>query len=502
MAKQVLNQLKQKLTELSYLNSANALLQWDQEVHMPDQAVEARSKTSSNLSKLIHEKLLSDEFEQLIEPAKEMLDQAQLEDEDAAIVREAYREYEREKKLPAEFVEELSETTSKAQKAWKQAKQDQDFEKFQPHLEKIVELKRKEADLVGYEGSPYNALLDIYEPYLTIEKLEPVLAQLKDFLIPFLERIQSSETTIDDSLVNQKFPIDAQKEFSTEIIEALGFDLEQGVLGESVHPFTLSLHPTDVRFTSKFDEDNLLMSIGSSIHEAGHALYEQGLPAENFGTPLGEAVSLGIHESQSRIWELMVGQSKEFWQHFYPKLKNKFPDKLDGTDYSDFYPIVNKVEPGLIRVTADEVTYNLHIILRYELERGLIEGDIEVEQLPSLWDKKMEEYLGVEVPNVAEGVLQDVHWSFGNIGYFPTYTLGTLYAAQFFSQAEAEIDDLEGKIAQGKFDQFRSWLRENIHIHGKYYKPNQLAQEVTGEELNPDYFIDYLENKYSDLYNF
>ncbi|MFB6226314.1 MAG: carboxypeptidase M32 [Candidatus Paceibacteria bacterium] len=501
MEEERLQELKSKLSELAYLNSANTLLHWDQEVHMPDSAVDARSKASSNLSKLIHQKFTSEEFEQLVQEAKQALDQGELSDEEEAIVREVSREFKREQKLSSEFVEQLTEVTSQAQEAWKQAKQEQDFSIFQPHLEKIIKLKRKEADLVGYEDSPYDALLDTFEPYMITSELESVFSELKDFLVPFLERIQRSETEIEDGLLDQKFSIEQQKEFSTEVIQEMGFELQRGVVEESVHPFTLSLHPSDVRFTSKFKEDDLQMSILSTIHEAGHALYEQGLPAENFGTPLAEAVSVGIHESQSRIWELMVGSSSEFWQYFYPKLEEKFPEQLEDYTYQDFYKAINKVEPGLIRVKADEVTYNLHIILRFELEKALIEQEIEVEQMPELWNQKMEDYLGIEVPNDSAGVLQDIHWSLGNIGYFPTYALGTVYAAQFYSTAQEKIDNLDDKISNGDFEGFRSWLRENIHIHGKYYKPKQLAKQASGEKLNPQHFIDYLKDKYSRLYN-
>jgi carboxypeptidase Taq len=501
MKQEKLDKLKQKLTELSYLNSANALLHWDQEVNMPRGATEARSKTSSNLSKLIHEKILSDNFSELIESTKEALDENKLNDKDAAIVREAYREYKREAKLPADFVEELTKTTSKAKEAWKEAREKRDFSIFQPHLEQIVELKREEADLVGYEGTPYNALLDVYEPYFSSEKLDSILEQLKDFLVPFLERIQNSEVSIDSEFTKQEFSVDKQKNFCSKVVKTMGFDKEQGLLDESVHPFTIGLHPTDVRLTSRFNSDELLKSITASIHEAGHALYEQGLPEKKFGTPLAEPASVGIHESQSRIWELKIGQSKEFWQHFYPKLQDIFSDKLSEFNQQDFYEAVNKVQPNPIRVGSDEVSYHLHIILRYELERALIEDKIEVKDLPELWNEKMQDYLGVEVDNISEGVLQDIHWSQGNFGYFPTYTLGSVYGSQFFHQAKQNITSLKEKIAEGKFGQFRTWLRDNIHSHGKYYKPNELVKEVTGEGLDPDYLINYLKQKYSNLYN-
>lgn len=501
MKEEQLQKLKNKLSELAYLNSANSLLHWDQEVHMPDSAVEARSKASSNLSKLIHEKFTSEEFEQLVKEANKSMEEDKLTDEEEAIVREVCREFKREKKLSSKFVEELTEVTSQAQEAWKQAKQEQDFSVFQPHLEKIIELKRKEAELVGYDDSPYDALLDTYEPYMKTSELESVFSELKDFLVPFLEQIQQSEAEIEDGLLDQEFPIEKQKEFSTEVIQEMGFDLDKGVVEESVHPFTLSLHPSDVRFTSKFQRDDLQMSILSTIHEAGHALYEQGLPAENFGTPLAEAASVGIHESQSRIWELMVGSSSEFWQNFYPKLQEKFSGQLEDYTYQDFYKAINKVEPGLIRVKADEVTYNLHIILRFELEKALIEEEIEVDQLPELWNQKIKDYLGIEVPSVSAGVLQDIHWSLGNIGYFPTYALGTVYAAQFYKTAQDEIENLDKKITNGNFKEFRGWLRENIHIHGKYYKPKQLTKQASGEELNCQHFISYLKYKYSKLYD-
>jgi carboxypeptidase Taq len=500
MKEEKLNQLKEKLTTLSHLNSTQQLLHWDQQVHMPKQATKARSKITSTLSKLNHEQILADDFAKLIEEAKTALDKDKLNDRDAAIVREAYREYDREKKLPSDFVEELSSTTSKAHEKWVQAKEEEDYSIFEPVLKKIVELKQKEAKLVGFEDSPYDALLDVYEPYLTTEEIEPLFEDLKNFLVPFLEKIKKSNKEIDRTILEGKYPKEKQKKFNKKLLKQIGFDFDQGVLAESTHPFTVSFHPTDVRLTTRYREDDILKSIFPSIHEGGHALYEQGLKNEDFGTPLGESSSFGIHESQSRIWELMIGSSKPFWKYFYPKLQEEFEDQFSDITLQEFYEAINKVEPSFIRVAADEVTYNLHIIIRFELEKALIEGEITVSELPSLWNQKMKEYLGIEPDRPSQGVLQDIHWSNGLFGYFPTYTLGTLYAAQFFAQAKKEIEGLEEKIAQGEFQQLLEWLRDNIHTYGKYYKPEDLVEHITGERLNSDHFIDYIKQKYSDIY--
>jgi len=411
------------------------------------------------------------------------------------------REFEREKKLPVEFVKELSHICSRAQNVWAEARKKSDFKIFLPYLKRIVELKRKEAKIVGFKKNPYDALLDAYEPYMTTEEVAIIFEDLKKFLVLFLKKIQKSKVKINPKILEGNFPTNKQLDFDKLVAEKIGFDFQAGRLDASTHPFTTGFNSQDVRMTTRYKKEDLLYSLMSTIHESGHAIYEQGILAENFGTPLGESISLGIHESQSRVWENMVGRGKSFWEYFFPKLQEKFPKPFSKIKFIDFYKAINNVVPSLIRTEADEVTYSLHIIMRFEIEKELLDGSVEVEDLPKIWNDKVKEYFGITVPNEALGVLQDVHWSGGMLGYFPTYALGNLYAAQFFQTAVRDIEDLEGKFSKGQFGQFREWLKENIHIHGKMYSAKDLVEKVSGEKLNSKYFEEYIEKKYSEIYN-
>lgn len=496
----IISDLKEKLLELYHLSSTLAILNWDQEVFMPPKGAALRAAAISNLAGILHEKFVSKDFAGLLENAKELLDGGKLADEETAIVRELWREYERQKKLPVKFVKEMAQVCSEGHNIWIKAKEKSDFKIFLPQLKKIVELKRKEAELVGYKKSPYDALLDTYEPYASADEISIILSELKDFLVPFLEKIKKTKVKIDPKILEGDYPTSKQKKFNCEVARKMEFDFEAGRLDTSVHPFSTGFHPQDVRMTTRYRKHDLFDSLFGVIHETGHSLYEQGLDPKNFGTPLGEAISLGIHESQSRMWENNVARSKNFWKYFFPKLQSQFSEPFAKIKFDDFFRAVNFVQPSSVRVEADEVTYNLHIILRFEIEKELIEGAIEVEDLPKIWNAKMKEYLGVDVKNDSEGVLQDVHWSGGGIGYFPTYSLGNLYAAQFWSAAKKEILNLEKEIEAGEFGHLLEWLRKNIHIHGKMFSADGLVREVTGEPLTSRYFIDYLKEKYGEIY--
>ncbi|KKP68738.1 MAG: carboxypeptidase Taq [Candidatus Moranbacteria bacterium GW2011_GWE1_35_17] len=500
MKQSLMEKFKKELLEISYLGSAVAVLHWDQEVNMPEKGNDLRAKIIGNLVGELHDKFTSSNFEKLLLELNKKFDAGKLNDEDSCIVRETWREFSREKKLPLNFVKDLAETTSKAQMIWSQARVKNDFKLFLPELKKIVELKRKEAKLIGYKGSPYNALLDTYEPYMGVEEIEMIFSELKDFLIPFLAKIKKSKVKINSSILKGNFPIEKQIEFNKSVAGKLGFDFGSGRLDKSTHPFSIGFNPQDVRITTRYKKDDLLYSVNSTIHETGHALYEQGIPTEGFGTPLGESISLGIHESQSRMWENILGKSEIFWQYFYPKLQKEFPGQFGKIKFEHFYQAINTVKSSLIRTEADEVTYNLHIILRFEIEKDLIEGSIAVEDLPQIWNDKFREYFGIKVPSDAMGALQDVHWSGGMIGYFPTYTLGNLYSAQFYETAKRDILNLEKEIKKGHFEHLLNWLRKNIHIHGKLFSAEELVEKVTGEKLTSKYFIDYLEKKYSEIY--
>ncbi len=492
-------ELKKQLLDLAYLSSATALLHWDLETKMPPRAAAARGAEIALLAGLIHEKFVSPEFEALVTGLMAEAEAGKLSEEDARIVRETFRDFSREKKLPKAFVEELARVTSEAHYVWVEARKKADFAHFLPMLSRIIALKRKEADLIGYKDSPYDALLDGFEKGSTIKKLSPMFDELKQFLAPFIKKLMQAPTQPRPELLNGRFDQEKQGAFGLAVVKKMGYDLDAGRIDESAHPFTIGLHPLDVRITTHFHDDNL-SSLSSTVHEAGHALYDQGLDARYFGTPLGEALSLGIHESQSRLWENIIGKGLPFWKYWYPRLQETFPKPFAAIALEDFYRAKNAVQLSLIRIEADEVTYNLHIVIRFEIEKALIEGSLAPEQLPNVWNEKVKQYLGITVPNDAVGVLQDVHWSQGMFGYFPTYTLGNLYSAQFYATAKRDLPRLEDEIAKGEYGHLLDWLRKNIHRHGRRYDQDELVKRVTGEALTARYFIDYLKAKYEAIY--
>ena len=502
MAKNIsIETLKNRLREIAYFTSISAILHWDQEVHMPKKAIEYRAKTMAEISAIIHQKFTALDHDKLLTNLKNEIPEGKYSDEEESLILECWRDYSLETKLPEDHVRAVSELSSKAHHYWIEARKQSDFSLFLPCLEKTIALQKKTAEYLGYEKSPYDALLDIYEPGMTTEKALVILNDVKDFLVPFLAKIKKSKIKIDSKKLFGKFPIDEQIVFNRFVAEKLGYDLDAGKIDASTHPFTITFHQTDVRITTRYKTEDVLYSLGSTIHETGHALYEQGLIGNDFGTPLGQAISLGIHESQSRMWENNIGKSLEFWKYFYPKLQKAFPVPYKKVPLQEFYSIINKVTPSLIRTEADEVTYNLHIILRFEIEKELIEGTLLAKDAPKVWNEKMKKYFGVTVPNDRLGILQDVHWSGGSFGYFPTYSFGNLYSAQFYAAMLKDIPDLTIRFAKGDFVAAREWLRKKIHVHGKRYTASELVLEVTGEPLSSKYFQDYLTEKYSKIYN-
>lgn len=502
-----LEPLTTKLLEIQRINSAAAVLSWDQETYMPAGGGEARAEQIAVLQGIAHEKLVSSDVQALlsqwVDPATgQAAEQTgdSWDEPSRSLLREIWRDFSRAKKLPLDFVVTLSRECSLAQQVWVEARAQNKFSMFLPNLRTVLDLKREEAQYLGYEASPYNALLDVYEPGATIAELQPVFATLKARLVPLLKKITESRVQIDDSILHHSYDQTRQLEFGRLVLTAMGYDFKRGRLDLSAHPFTTSFHPTDVRVTTRVHEQELQSCLFSCIHEGGHGLYDQGLDQQHFGTPLGDSVSLGIHESQSRLWENCVGRSRPFWSFFYPVLQQTFHEQLRGVDVEQFYAAINHVKPSLIRVEADELTYNLHIMLRFEIEQDLIEGKTQPNDLPAIWNRKMEEYLGLVPPTDAEGVLQDVHWSFGSFGYFPTYTLGNLYSVQFFEQAKLEIPHLEEEIAAGQLMSLRRWLEQKIHRWGRMFTPAHLAERVTGSTINPEPFLQYVEKKYGELY--
>ena len=498
-----LEPLTTRLLEIRRIQSAAAVLSWDQETYMPAGGGAARAEQIATLEGLAHHRLVSAEIETLL---TEWIDPATGQAADSwdepsrSLLRETWRDFSRAKKLPSDFVIRLSRECSLAQQAWVTAREESRFSKFLPSLKIILDLKRDEARYLGYRNSPYDALLDTYEPGATIAQLAPLFTQLRERLVPLLRRVQASHVTIDDRCLHQSFDQSKQVEFGRLVLTAMGYDFERGRLDLSAHPFTTSFHPTDVRVTTRVFEKDLPSCLFSCIHEGGHGLYDQGLDPRYYGSPLRESVSLGFHESQSRLWENCVGRSRAFWHCFYPMLQHTFPQQLADVPLDRFYAAINRATPSLIRVEADELTYNLHIMLRVEIEQALIEGRAEPDDLPGLWNEKMQSYLGIVPERDAEGVLQDVHWSMGAFGYFPTYTLGNLYSVQFFEQATLELPQLEEEMRAGHLLPLRRWLEQKIHRWGRMFTPDHLARRVTGSGVNPEPFLRYLETKYAELY--
>ena len=480
--------------ELADLTHAQDVLSWDQEVCMPPKGTGPRARAQGTLAGIRHERLTATELVGLVAD----LSAGDLTGDEAVNVRQLQRDQDRARKIPKALVVEMSETEALAHEAWVEARRTSTFETFRPWLQKIVEQKRQVCEAVGYTGSIYNALFDEYEPFGRVETLEPVLAELRQRLVPLVAAIRDSGRAR-ETVFAQDFDIAGQEAFGRRIITELGFDMDAGRLDVAVHPFCSGSSPNDVRLTTRYSADLMTMSLFGTIHETGHGLYEQGLPGAE-GMPVGSAISLGIHESQSRLWENMVGRSREFWVHYLPLLAEQFPEQLAGVDVDRVYAAVNEVEASLIRVEADEVTYNLHILLRFELEKALMDGDVAVADLPGEWNDRMEAYLGIRPDNDADGVLQDIHWSMGGIGYFPTYTLGNLYGAQFYHKASADLGDLPGQIAAGNLTDLLGWLRTNIHSVGQRRTAEELLHDVTGESLRVDYLMDYLEGKFKPLY--
>ena len=521
-----LDELKTHLGRISDLRAAAEVLEWDQETYMPDGAAEARAQQISTLREAAHTAFTSDEIGRLLEDleGENIGDPGSNNDTDAGgatgaesgaarrgstrtdsnsfrarLVQVTRRDYERARRLPGDLVAELARSVSRAKQAWKKAREADDFSRFAPHLERLLELTRKKADAYGYDEHPYDALLEEYEPDMRTSAVTEIFRDLRDKLVPIVETIAAQEAP-DNSFLHAYYDPDQQWTFGEEVIRAFGYDFNRGRQDRSAHPFTTAFSISDVRLTTRIDANFFNPAFFGTLHEAGHGLYEQGVDMSLERTPVADGTSLGMHESQSRLWENQVGRSRAFWSHYFPKAKHRFPQALSKTELEDFYRGINRVEPSLIRVEADEVTYNLHIMLRFELEKALIEEDLDVSRLPERWNAGMEEYLGLTPPSDADGVLQDIHWSLGAFGYFPTYALGTLMSAQLFDQAEDEISGLEGQIASGSFDELRGWLRKHIHRYGRTRTADELLQATTGRSLDAESWLSYVRKKYGEIY--
>lgn len=500
METKVVEQFKMLDEKISRLSSISGLLDWDQKVMAPKKGRQFFSKAVGELETEIFKLSVSEEMGELIDEVSKPEVLNTLDQNTKARLRMRKSYYDKNKSIPADLYKEYAILCSEANGAWEQARANNDFNHYLPFLEKMIKIKREFIQFMGYENHPYDALLDEFEPGLTVEKLNAVFFELRESSIQLLNRIKESTNKPSTEFLSHNYDAEKQKQFNRFMLPLLGFDLEAGRLDETVHPFAQSINVGDVRITTRYLEDNVLSALFGTIHEAGHGIYEQRINPELDGTVLSQGASFGIHESQSRFLENMVGRSKEFWEYFLPHLQNYFPEHLSNVTVEEFYKAVNSVQPSFIRVEADELTYNLHIIIRYEIEKALMEGQLEAKDLPKVWNEKMEEYLGIVPPTDSLGVLQDIHWSFGAFGYFPSYTLGNLYAAQILNKMEKEIPDLYTNVKEGNLEIVMGWLQQNIHQYGSIYTPDELILQVTGEEMNATYLVKYLEKKYADVY--
>ncbi|MCB1153388.1 carboxypeptidase M32 [bacterium] len=482
--------------EIADLHHVSEILEWDQEVMMPPRGIEARSRQVALIAGVMHQRSTDPRRGNWI--AELEARSGELNDEQKAVLREIKRDYEMSTKLPPDLVQEISRTTSIAHNEWIKSRAQKDFSIFAPHLETIVGLKKRVAEIWGYAETPYDALLNAYEPGATTASIGKRLGELREKLVPWVEKIAAAPAPRRDFLT-KNFPIEQQKKLARAAMEVIGFNTDGGRLDIAVHPFCTGTGG-DVRLTTRYFENEPFASFYGVLHEAGHGLYEQGLREDALGTPLGWSSTMAIHESQSRMWENEIGRSRAFLKFFESRLQEAYPTQLSGVSIDELYAAINHVEPSLIRVEADEVTYGLHIALRFEIERDLLSGDLSVSDLPAAWNKKVEEYLGITPKDDAEGCLQDVHWSIGALGYFPSYALGSLNAAQFFAKLREDVGDVDGKIEAGDFGEILEWLHTNIHRHGRRYLPDELVEHVTGKPPAADDFMTYVAEKFGPIY--
>lgn len=492
-----LERLREKLGSVLDVRAAIALLHWDQEVNMPPKGAASRGRQLATLSATEHDMFTDAQTGELL---ARLADDASLDTDDARLVAEAKYDYERATRLPTEFVELFARERSDAYEAWVKARKDSKFITFRPHLERLVDLLRQKADLLGYQGTPYNALIEDYERGMTAEHLERVFGDLAPKQSALLERIMASPNQPDTAWTEREWNADAQWAFTLRVLRDIGYDFEAGRQDRSVHPFTTNFGLYDVRVTTRVDPRDPFAALTGSLHEGGHALYEQGFLAQDERSLLGSAASLGIHESQSRLWENIIGRSLPFWRHYAKDFLAGFQVAADADSVAKIYRAVNAVRPSYIRVEADECTYNLHVFLRFEIEKALIEGTLAVRDVPEAWNAKFKRYLGLDVPDDARGCLQDVHWSEGLMGYFPTYALGNMYSAQLFEQIESDVPGVWSSIERGEFQLLLAWLREHVHRHGRRKTAPEIVQDATGRPPESGPYLRYLETKYGALY--
>ncbi len=498
-AQDKLAEYKNILKKIKSYNEAVNVMYWDLRSGAPKKSIEGRSEVIGMLSSEVFKLMTSDEMGELTELLLSPKYKKQLDKLSVKSILESKKEYDRNKMIPQDMYQEYVVLVSKAEAVWEEAREKADYKLFKPYLKQIITYNREFTDLWGYTGNRYNALLDQYETGMTVELLDPIFANLSKSLVPLLKKVMAAEP-VNSKFLRKQYDVEKQREYSLFLLKQMGYDFNAGRLDSTVHPFQTTLNHGDVRVLTRFEETDLSMSIFSTLHEGGHAQYEQNMDEELEALLLHEGSSMGIHESQSRFWENIIGRSAAFWEFYYKDLVALFPEQLGNVSKMDFYRGVNEIKPSPIRIEADELTYNFHIILRYELEKALINDELTVDDLPAAWNEKMMEYLGIEPRDDREGVLQDVHWSDGLFGYFPTYALGNIYSAQFYHKMKEELPEIKDMLKHGNLIPIKAWLNEKIHQYGKTKTPNQLLKEVTGEKLNAKYLIQYFNEKIKDIY--
>ncbi|MCF6408168.1 carboxypeptidase M32 [Pseudalkalibacillus salsuginis] len=498
------NHIERKFQELTQritsYNEAIGLMVWDLRTGAPKRGVEQRSEVIGMLSSEVFKLSTSKEMKECLDTLGDSSLYPNLGEITKKAVQEAKEEYERNEKIPEAEYKEYVITQSKAENVWEDAKAESDFSKLQPYLEKLVQFKKNFVSYWGHKDHPYNTLLDLYEPGVNVETIDRVFKQLREAIVPLVQDVVNSKHQPETSFLFEHFPADQQREFSRHVLKQMGYDFHAGRLDETNHPFAIGLNPGDVRVTTKYDEADFRTAVFGTIHEGGHALYEQNISKDLIGTLLCTGTSMGIHESQSLFWENFVGRNQSFWENNYETFKSYTNGQFDQVAMNDFYRAINVAGPSLIRIEADEMTYPLHIIIRYEIEKGLFSNQIQVKDLPGIWNEKMDEYLGIRPKHDGEGVLQDIHWSGGDFGYFPSYALGYIYAAQLKHAMLSDLPDFDQKLKDGNLLPIKEWLTKNVHHHGKMKKPIEIIKDVTGEGLNAQHLISYLTDKYQEVY--
>lgn len=497
--KKKLQHLKEILAEVDDLDRAGNVLSWDQQAFMPRGGAEARGNQLATLSRHSHERFVSKETGKLLDEFETWARDRNPDSDEARLIKVTRRLYDRKVRVPAEMVTEEALLTTLGQEAWQEARAKSDFAHFLPHLEKLVDFARRYAELFAPYDHIYDPLLDAYEPGMKTVDVQKIFNSIRPKQVELIHAT-AGQKQVDDALLHQRFPENEQLEFGRVVITALGFDWQRGRQDKVTHPFMTNFGYGDQRITVRVRENYFNSYLFAAMHETGHALYEQGVPKSLERSPLYGGVSLGLHESQSRLWENLVGRSKPFWEHFFPKLQKVFPQQLGKAKVEDFYRAINRLAPSFIRVEADEATYNLHIMLRLELEIALMEGSLEVKHLPNVWNETFNRYLGLTPPDDAQGVLQDVHWSAGLIGYFATYALGNLISSQIWEVVSKALPDLEKQIGKGEFAPLLEWLQQHIYRHGAKFETQEMVEKVTGAKIDGGPYLRYLDTKFGEIY--